>query len=370
MDKSLLKLGVAMANQEVVMIATKKIDFDPDNPRFYRLNNAHSEAAVIEEMLDDEGAQALMLSIGQKGYFPGEPLLVVQGETGRYTVIEGNRRLAAVKLLNGEVLPPDRRRKSIAIIKAEAIEKPPIELPCLIYKTRKEILRYLGYRHITGIKEWGSLSKAKYLAQLRDEFYGALGQKDQLRSLANDIGSTPGYVGRLLTGLSIYHRAEDSKFFGLQLEPKDIEFTYITTALGYQKIYEWLGLQGSTDILITGLVEDNLKLAYAWMFVKDQQGHTILGETRRLDEMAAVVSNGDAITVLMKTGDLSEAYLYTDGLQVALEKAFGAAIKNVRVVWNMLPKINPITANHQTLSENLFEEIKSIRNVIREKLED
>lgn len=370
MNKSLLKLGVAMANQEVVMIATNQIDFDPENPRFYRLNNAHSEAAVIEEMLDDEGAQDLMLSIGQKGYFPGEPLLVIQEATGKYTVIEGNRRLAAVKLLNGEVLPPERRKKSIAIIQAEVKEQPPFELPCLIYKTRREILRYLGYRHITGIKEWDSLSKAKYLAQLREEFYGELEQVDQLRALAKDIGSKSGYVGQLLTGLSIYLRAEDSKFFGLQLEPKDIEFTYITTALGYQKIHEWLGLEGSTDIQIAGLIEDNLKHAYAWMFVKNQQGQTILGETRRLDEMAAVVSSADAITVLLETGNLSEAYLYTDGPQASLEKALDAAIKNVRVVWNMLPKINPITASHQALSESLFEDIKSIRNVIREKLED
>lgn len=359
-----------MANVEVVMLKSEEIDFDPENPRFYRLNKASSEAEVIEEMLDDEGAQALMLSIGQKGYFPGEPLLVVKEKTGRYTVIEGNRRLAAVKLLNKQILPPERRKKSIATILAEAVVTPPTELPCLIYKTRKEILRYLGYRHITGIKEWDSLSKAKYLSQLRAEFYDGKDLQFQLKSLANDIGSKPGYVGQLLTGLAIYLRAENSKFFGLKLEPKDIEFTYITTALGYKKIQDWLGLNGSSDIDIAGLVNDNLKHVYAWMFVKDQQGHTILGETRKLDELADVVGSEDARTVLMETGNLAEAYLYTDGPQVALENAFSSAIKTVNTVWSMLLKTSPLTTNHQSLAEKLFDDIKTVRNVIREKIED
>lgn len=358
-----------MANQEVVMIDTQDIDFDPENPRFYRLNDAHSEDAVIEEMLDDEGAQDLMLSIGQKGYFPGEPLLVIQEASGRYTVIEGNRRLAAVKLLNGQVLPPTRRRASIAAIQAEAIVVPPTQLPCLKYTARRDVLRYLGYRHITGIKEWDSLSKAKYLDQLREEFYSDLQEEDQLKSLAKDIGSRSDYVGKLLTALSLYIRAEDHNFFDLPLEAKDIEFSYITTALGYRHIQSWLGLESPTDISMNNLVEENLKRAFSWMFVKDQQGKTILGESRKLDEMAAIVSSEDAISVLVETGRLSEAFLYTDGPQASLERALDEATKNVRVVWNMLPKINPITANHHTLSDNLFEEVRAIRSFIREKLE-
>ena len=359
-----------MANQEVVMIKTKVIDFDPDNPRFYRLNDTSSVDAVIEEMLDDEGAQDLMLSIGQKGYFPGEPLLVIKELNGRYTVVEGNRRLAAVKLLNGDVIPPSRRTKSIAEIQNEAIVPPPTELPCLIYETRREVLRYLGYRHITGIKEWDSLSKAKYLEQLRNEFYADIDEDGQLKSLAKDIGSRSDYVGKLLTALSLYTHAENVSFFDLPLEAKDVEFSYITTALGYRNIQNWLGLKSPTDISMESIVEENLKRAFAWMFVKDQQGKTILGESRKLDEMAAIVASDDAIHVLVETGRLSEAFLYTDGSQASLEKALDEATRHVRVVWNMLPKINPITNNHLTLSDNLFEEVKAIRNVIREKLED
>ncbi|CAD6873788.1 ParB N-terminal domain-containing protein [Methylomonas fluvii] len=358
-----------MPNQQVELIDTNQIDFDPENPRFYRLNDAHSVAAVIEEMLDDERVQDLMLSIGQKYYFDGEPLLVTKtGE--RYTVIEGNRRLAAVKLLNGEVQPPSRRKNSVAAIKSESIVTPPKKLPCLIYKSRREILRYLGYRHITGVQQWDSLSKAKYLAQLRDEFYPSLAKAEQIRSLANDIGSKPDYVAQLLTALSLYIRAESSKFYGLPIEQKDVSFSLITTALSYKKIVEWLGLEGKSDIEIPSLNEENLKRALGWMFSKDQLGRTVLGESRNLSELAAVVTSEDAIAVLEDTGKLSEAFLYTDGPQIALEKALEEVSKRTAVVWNMLPKTNSLTNDNLDQSDNVFEQVKAIRNYIRDKLED
>lgn len=62
--------------QAVHQIRTAELKFDPENPRFYRLNDATNVESIVEEMLDKEGAQNLMLSIGQKGYFAGEPLLV------------------------------------------------------------------------------------------------------------------------------------------------------------------------------------------------------------------------------------------------------------------------------------------------------
>ncbi|MDP2784663.1 MAG: ParB N-terminal domain-containing protein [Sulfurimicrobium sp.] len=354
---------------QVVRIATSSLNFDPENPRFYRLNNAHSVPDVIEEMLDDEGAQDLMRSIGQKGYFEGEPLLVTE-ENGEYVVVEGNRRLAAVKLLNQQILPPARRGASVAQIRAEAIEDAPTELPCILYSSRREIMRYLGYRHITGIREWDALSKAKYLADIRREFYPELSQPEQMKSLARDIGSRSDYVAQLLTALSLYIHADEANFFGLPIQAKDVEFSYLTTALSYSKITDWLGLEGRTDIDMPGLDTGNLKRAFAWMFSKNAQGRTIIGESRNLDQLAEVVSSPESVQMLEETGKLSEAYLYSEGPQVALEKALELASERVRFAWNMLPKTKPLTTKHLELAETLSEDSRSIRSYLREKLED
>ncbi len=358
--------------QSVRKILTADLKFDPENPRFYRLNDASDVESVVEEMLDKEGAQNLMLSIGQKGYFAGEPLLVVS-ENGNapFTVVEGNRRLAAVKLLNGEIPPPPRRKVSIGQIRDDAAIKDfPTELPCLVYKARKDVLRYLGYRHITGIQEWDALSKARYLAELKETFYSHGSKTKQLKSLANEIGSRSDYVAQLLTALNLYIRAESNQsFFGLPLSAKDVEFSYLTTALNYSSICEWLGLESKSDIEMPGLQEENLKHAFGWFFSKDQLGRTVLGESRNLSDLAAVVQNPDAVKVLLETNQLAEAYLYSDGPQQALESAMQSAIDRVNTIWRMVPNSNSVNSTHLELAKKLAEQSRLVRTAIESKLE-
>src|SRR5256886_5857908 len=50
-------------------------------------------------MLDNANIIELMNSIGEQGFFVGEPLVVIPSKTitGKYEVVEGNRRLTAVR---------------------------------------------------------------------------------------------------------------------------------------------------------------------------------------------------------------------------------------------------------------------------------
>ncbi|MFG6428876.1 ParB N-terminal domain-containing protein [Roseateles sp. LYH14W] len=361
--------AAAAAPPPIVRFKTRDLHFDPKNPRFYRLNNAIEDKQVIEEMLDDEGVQDLMASIGQKGYFEGEPLLVTR-EGGRLIVVEGNRRLAAVKLLNRQFEPPARRRSSIAELREAASVEPPVELPCIEYPDRRSSMRYLGYRHITGIKEWDSLSKAQYLMDIRQEFYKRLPKSELLRVLARDIGSRADYVGQLLTGLQLYHTAQDAKFFMLPMESKDVEFSYLTTALNYKKITDWLGLSSRDDFEMSALKDDRLQMLFSWLFPKDQQGRTIIGESRNIGKLAEIVSSKHAAAMLAKTRDLNTAYLYSEGPQQALNNALDEAQKQISIVWNMLPDTKPLTRDHLSQAEKLAEGARDVRTYIREKLED
>lgn len=364
--------GPPSQTRTVRQIATTDLAFDPENPRFYRLNNSSNVESIVEEMLDKEGAQNLMLSIGQKGYFAGEPLLVVSEDgNAPFTVVEGNRRLAAVKLLNGEIPPPARRKISIGQIRADAVVKEfPNELPCLVYSARKDVLRYLGYRHITGIQEWDALSKARYLAELRETFYSQTAKAEQLKSLANEIGSRSDYVAQLLTALNLYICAESTQnFFGLPITAKDVEFSYVTTALNYSSICEWLGLENKSDVEMPGLQKENLKRAFGWFFSKDQLGRTVLGESRNLSELAAVVQNPEAVNVLLETNKLAEAYLYSDGPQQALENAMQTALDRVNTVWRMLPGSNTVNSTHLEMAKKLAEQSRLVHSAIESKLE-
>jgi hypothetical protein len=349
----------ATSVKKIEWIDSDHLHFDPKNPRFFRLRGDSSDEKIVSEMLDDEGVQDLMSSIGQQDYFPGEPLLITPDANGHHIVVEGNRRLAAVKLLNGQLLPPKRKLRSVAMLLEEANYKP-TKLPCIIYANRELVLRYLGYRHITGIKEWDALSKARYLVDLKETFYSKLPRDEQLRTIAKEIGSRSDAVGKLLTGLALFEAAEESKFFRINnLSPEVVDFSYITTAIGYRNIAAWLGLEegntGSTD----GVEMENLSKLFYWMYVPQNSGRTVVGETRKLKELAAVVRSEDGLRVLLDTGKLSDAYLYTDGPQEALSSALKTADAKLRLVWDTLLKSSP-TEEHKDSADDLAKRAKKI----------
>lgn len=357
-----------MQSRPIEYIKTSILSFDPENPRFYRLNDADKEEVVIEGMLDDESVHDLMLSIGQQGYFPGEPLLAFR--SGKNLIVaEGNRRLAAVKLLNGELNPPDNKKNSIQEIRNEVTHKPD-ELPCIVYDLREDVLRYIGYRHITGVKEWDSLSKAKYLKELCEKFYSKDSKEDTLKYLAREIGSRPSYVGLLLTSLSVYELAKSEKFYKLDITDSDIEFSYITTALGYSAITEWLGIEDKKDYDLKGIITDNVKNIFSWFFVRDEHARTIVRESRRIKDISLIVQHDDAIDSLVRTRDIDQAYLYTNGHQVALAEAIKKANNSLKIVWDMLLKDKNYTSSDLDAAEKLFDDSKKIRNYIRTELED
>lgn len=215
-----------------------------------------------------------------------------------------------------------------------------------------------------------ALSKARYLADIRHEFYEVLPLAEQMKSLAKDIGSRSDYVAQLLTALGLYITAEDAKFFGPSDQRQGCGILLPHDGPRLQKSPNWLGLENKADIEMPGLQEDRLKKAFAWMFSKDQQGRTIIGESRNLDQLAEIVTNDDAVRILEETGRLAEAYLYSEGPQQALTNALTQAQERVKTVWSMLPNTKPLTNEHLELSERLAEDARSIRTYLRDKLED
>ena len=349
--------------REIVRVPLKDLDFDPHNPRFarYFADGEQPVEQVIDRMIKAENVQELMGSIGEQGYFSGEPLLVAE-ESGKLYVVEGNRRLAALKLLSG-LIKPETLLPSIEALKKEAKETP-TEVECIIFTARKEILRYLGYRHITGPKRWDSLSKARYLKQLKDTFYQKLPEDEQLRAIAKEIGSRKDYVAQMLTGLTVFDRASEKDFYGLQrVNANDVDFSVLTTALSYSNISQFLGLASRTDIAAENLDEKASHDLFSWMFAQDQQGDTILGESRNLRKLSAVVANEASRDVLRKEKDLAIAYLHTEGPSNAFTKTIEASLKKINEAYALVPTIDSFSEeNRSTLNKitNLSEDLSAM----------
>lgn len=341
-----------------------QLEFDPNNPRFMDTfgQEAQADGDAIERMLDEENIHELIGSIGQQGYFPGEPLLVTPkpGTTDRYIVVEGNRRLAALRLLSGKIKSDDLPESLQELIAAAANK--PTEVDCLEFPARRDILKYLGFRHISGPRRWEPLSKARYLADLITNFYKDFTPEDQYRAVAKDIGSRRDYVAQLLAALNLYERARREKYFGLQrLEEKDISFSLITTALSYTGIVNFLKLNGRDDVAGEALDTNALKSLLSWMFVQNEDGETLLQDSRRLKYLAAVVATPVALAELNKTRDLDRAYVFTKGPASAMTKLLETATTSVGECSEMILDSFTPDESHMAQIERLLKSIDNLQ---------
>ena len=350
-------------------IAVSQLQFDPNNPRFSPEIAKGAESELIEHFIRDERLLEVLNSIADQGYFSGEPLLVVEVpdiSPAQYRVIEGNRRLAALKLLNGLTEPP-QGRTSIE----EACKLPkhkPEKVPCLIFPSDEQILRYLGFRHITGIKSWGSLQKARYIKKLRDRFYQNLKGSQQLTALAREIGSRADYVGQMLTALNLYDRAEADNFYGVAgLESQEIDFSVLSTAISYSSIAEYVGLQGAQDIAGKQVNDKKLKNLLSWMFVARGNQKSVLGESRNLKQLAAVVASPSAIKMLIKDGDLAMAYQLSHGPAKALNDALIKIERKLEQIWSWMPQVESPISGDEDIADNIRKRALELRDAIKAK---
>jgi len=348
-------------------LAVADLDFDPHNPRFPAEVAAGPVPNLIERFIRDERLLEVVNSIADQGYFAGEPLLVVrQKVSSRYNVIEGNRRLAALKLLNGLVDVP-AGRSSIEDACTEAKHRPS-EVPCLVFGDEDQILRYLGFRHITGIKSWGSLQKARYIKKLRDRFYSGMPAAEQRTALAREIGSRADYVGAMLAALNLYDRAERQNFYGVRgLEPKEIEFSVLTTALSYTNIANYVGLDGRQDAEGAGVRDEELKHLLSWMFVARSNLKPVLGDSRNLKQLAAVVESPAAARMLVDTGNLEAAFQLSRGPSVALSLALKGIDRKLQDAWIWLPQVDTPDPGDEDIAESIRRMAQQLRDAIKNK---
>ncbi len=312
---SVRKTKPVVSAKSVAHTSVELLDFDSLNPRLPNYLNKGDDGEVIEWMLKEANIVELMGSIGEQGYFEGEPLIVVPSKTKakHFEVVEGNRRLTAVKLLLNPELAVTR--KAAVFDAAKTASHKPTELPALIFNSRDEVLRYLAYRHITGIEPWNPLQKARYLKQLASSGDFKKLKKDELRRrLAKEIGSNSNYVARLLAGLAVYEAIEDSRFFDIAgIDEKTISYSVLTTALTYDAISKHIGLKSPTDDEVSGLAKKELKELTSWLFEKNSEGQTRLGESRNLQKLARVVVESKALEKFRAGRPLAEADLLTSG---------------------------------------------------------
>jgi hypothetical protein len=169
-------------------LSVASLHLDRRNPRLGRETSARAPREIIQYLFQHDGAFEVAESIATLGYFPNEPLLAIK-ENGAYVVIEGNRRLAALKalkepgLLEGSIVAKLERF-------ARNIRDPSdlVTVPVTIAPNRRATDRLLAGRHSgTAVRAWRAENRASFILDKLEEDYTNKELEAELNFTSADI---------------------------------------------------------------------------------------------------------------------------------------------------------------------------------------
>ncbi|WP_412476179.1 hypothetical protein [Flavobacterium sp. TBRC 19031] len=352
-------------------INIKELKLDKENPRLPKSLRGKSDEVILNYMLLDASLIELMLAIGVNGFFPGEQLLVVRDKDQKYKVIEGNRRFSAVTLLNNPELATVQTTAIERVLK-DTTERP-VNIPCLIFSSEENIHTYLGFRHITGIKEWRLLEKARYLHSLWLSNFSDKSVDNAAREIAKIIGSKRDYVKRILIGFEIYKRIEDADFYKIRdLNDTTFYFNYIADSLNKSNIAKFLGVELLNENPIENFNEQNLEKWTQWLFQKNDQNKTrLLGDSADLADLNAIIGNEAALIAFDQKGyTLERAKELTGELDVKFKLSIQKALQNLEFADSLVARVKEFYPELEDDLKAIRTTSSKIRRVIEEIRDD
>ncbi len=289
-------------NTEIRYASIDELNLDPMNPRLGRENTGSdvSQEKVLA-LMQDWTLEELAVSFVENGFWPQEALIVVKEKLyGSVTtvVVEGNRRLAALRLLKLATEGKAISRKWDEIIANKKIPSTLFtKVPFLVASSRDEVDAFLGFRHVTGIKEWRPAEKAEFIAKLIEK-----------RGLSYDvvrkkIGSKTPTVRQHYISYRLLIQMEDTEDIALEKVEKKFSVLYLSLRTeGVQK-YLQIDILAEPGKAKKPVPPGRLKALThfaQWLF-GDEKNPPLFTDSRYVDKLGKALESEKAVDYLERT---------------------------------------------------------------------
>lgn len=280
---------------------------DPNNPRFSELgeeSNAVPESRYSEERIQGKAFERMKSpvfdvselkdTIKAVGFLPMDRIVVrrwkpsIATETQKYVVIEGNRRVTALKWL-----------LQLHDVGKETLDDEQINnyknLSCLLledqFVTETALLILPGLRHVSGIKEWGAYQKAKTIHALRTS--GLTGQE-----AGQSLGLSTRAANKAYRCYLALESMKASEEFGEHAEPK--MYSYFDEIFKNSEVRTWLKWSDATGVFENA---SGLLRFYSWIVpnTEDDDGDSNatpkLPGAKSVRELSQIINDEQAMAV-------------------------------------------------------------------------
>jgi hypothetical protein len=354
-----------------VPVAADCLKLDAHNPRIREyLTDEASETNLLDVLVEHFAIDELVSSILEIGYWQLEPMIVM-GDDCEFVVLEGNRRLAAIKILRS----PELMRKYGVTAPVDGHLERAIEttneIACFGVATRYEQWHLIGFKHVNGPQKWDSIAKAAYIYELKQNGVTT-------DDVAKQLGDKNRTVERLLRAYSVLLQAEESKTWNRNFREKNrLYFSHLMTGLEYKEISEFIELDEAPTDSSTPIAKrpDHLAELLVWLYGDKRSGTKAVVQSQNPDlgSLRRALSTASGAQELRRTGRLDYALDASRGdpeiLQEALQQAkFGLerAISKISSGFMGEEEVVRTCILLSELSENLLSAARRRRRILQE----
>ena len=233
---------------ESTLCPLELLELDLHNPRLQTGSEliARTEKEVIESLAEIAALDELVTSICTNKYLNLEPLIVMgKHAAGPFTVLEGNRRLAAIRLISDPALAAEIGISLPSTIPA-GVKASFKSILVNRVKRREDSREFIGFKHINGPQRWDAYAKAKYVTDwYKSEIDNPKGIS--IDEIAAKMGDNNNTMRAYIYAVLILEQAERVNIWALEDRPKTrgrFAFSHLYTALGREEYQQALGLDG------------------------------------------------------------------------------------------------------------------------------
>ena len=175
---------------ETKSVSIDILDINTENPRFETVS---SQREALTVMIENQRGKLVELAndIAINGLNPSDLCMVTPQENGgKFKVLEGNRRITALKLLNNNNLIPEEHESFLNRFKglSSDYKKNPIKnVPCVVFSNEDDANKWINLKHTgenrgIGTVRWDAQQKARFEEKVEGKTTYALQVIDLLKT--------------------------------------------------------------------------------------------------------------------------------------------------------------------------------------------
>ena len=360
----------------VTTVSVERLVLDRRNPRLVSVGGDTTDVEIIAQLYRAEDLGELLQSIAANGYMDIEPLIVLE-EDGHLIVLEGNRRLAAIRLFREPGLADrisERARIRITLPDVPDPYRDTLD-QVSIYRvaSREDARSFIGFKHINGAAKWVSYAKAKFAA----DWYRGGGIS--LSDIASRIGDKHDTVKRMVNAIYVLEQAQGAGIFSIDDRASlRFNFSHLYTALSRATYMQFLGLDAAWSRYdpnpdpVPNDGKDRLSEVLRWIYGSQEESIDSVVQSQNPDikRLGEVLASAEGLAVLRATGSLSEAHASTQPVDRKFSEALLRARQEIREASNSLRGFDGRDVSLVDIAEDICETAQAMHDRMRKKVRD